>query len=131
MKSVLKAASRVVDVEIQVPLPPDAGSPKFNACGGVVKFCAAKHALTWQLKRLEGNHDLTLTIAFSLPAHRQISLITKENSPHVDVRFTIPGFLASKLQARFLKVIEKSGYHHTQCIRYLTIGEKCQHRLSY
>jgi len=132
LQSLLTSAVVVADLEINVPLPAHAQSPYFKVSGGIATYCAETRMIVWQVKRLEEHCDLNLTATFGLPPQHRISFAdTGNNAPCISMRFKIPGYLASKCRANFLKIIEKSGYQAAQHTRYCTVGEQCQHRLLY
>merc|ERR1712172_214506 len=88
LKSLLKSAWVVADLEIQVPLPAHAESPLINVSGGIARHDAENHAITWHVKRLEGHRDLALTVAFGSPPQQRISLASAgPEVPTIGVRY--------------------------------------------
>ncbi|CAE6451557.1 unnamed protein product [Rhizoctonia solani] len=102
VKAQFKRRSTANNVEIYVPVPDDADSPKFRASTGSVQYAPDKSAFVWKIKQLGG-------------APEEI-----EKKPPITVRFEIPYFTVSGIQVRYLKIVEKSGYQALPWVRYIT-----------
>lgn len=117
-KAQFKRRSTANNVEIWVPVPDDADSPKFRASTGSVQYAPDKSAFVWKIKQLGGGRDYLLRAHFGLPSVRN------ETEPPtrapLTVKFEIPYFTVSGIQVRYLKIVEKSGYQALPWVRYIT-----------
>ncbi|KAJ3864565.1 clathrin adaptor mu subunit [Lentinula novae-zelandiae] len=113
-----KRRSTANNVEIYVPVPDDADSPKFRASTGTVQYAPDKSAFVWKIKQLAGGKEFLMRAHFGLPS------VKNENDPPprapITVRFEIPYFTVSGIQVRYLKIVEKSGYQALPWVRYIT-----------
>ncbi|XP_033877804.1 AP-1 complex subunit mu-1-like [Acipenser ruthenus] len=112
-----KQRSTANNVEITVPVPSDADSPKFKACTGSAKWVPEKNAVIWTIKSFPGGKEYLMRAHFGLPSVDSEEL---ERKPPITVKFEIPYFTVSGIQVRYLKIIEKSGYHALPWVRYIT-----------
>ncbi|KAK4688805.1 AP-1 complex subunit mu, partial [Tremellales sp. Uapishka_1] len=102
-----KRRSTANNVEIYVPVPDDADSPKFRASVGSVVYAPEKSAFVWKIKQLGGGRDYMMRAHFGLPSVRNEEL---DKRAPISVKFEIPYFTVSGIQVRYLKIVEKSGY---------------------
>ncbi|KAE9399145.1 clathrin adaptor mu subunit [Gymnopus androsaceus JB14] len=113
-----KRRSTANNVEIYVPVPDDADSPKFRASTGSVQYAPDKSAFVWKIKQLAGGKEFLMRAHFGLPS------VKNENDPPprapITVKFEIPYFTVSGIQVRYLKIVEKSGYQALPWVRYIT-----------
>ena len=118
-RSGFKDRSTATDVEIMLPLPPDAISPVFKTSQGNAIYAPEHDALVWKIKQFPGGREFTMRARFGLPsvAAEEVSL---GRMPPIKVKFSIPYFSVSGIQVRYLKVTEKSGYPSLPWVRYLT-----------
>mmetsp|Transcript_63236 Transcript_63236/g.150823 ORF Transcript_63236/g.150823 Transcript_63236/m.150823 type:complete len:938 (+) Transcript_63236:79-2892(+) len=124
VKSLFKESLTAHSVEITIPLPPDADPRNMKVSAGEVDFCFETQALKWCVRQLHGNKDMMLTANFS-PA----SAAARWKEPaEIMVSLSMPGVLASGLEIRYLKVIEKAGYETCKNVRYLTSCKDCRYR---
>jgi len=117
-RSQFKQKSTANNVEIIVPVPPDAASPKFKAGIGNVVYVPEKDAIVWNIRQFQGGKEYLMRGSFGLP-----SVQNEENpasKPPISVKFEIPYFTVSGIQVRYLKIIEKSGYQALPWVRYIT-----------
>uniref|UniRef100_A0A8C3Y3J4 Adaptor related protein complex 1 subunit mu 2 n=1 Tax=Catharus ustulatus TaxID=91951 RepID=A0A8C3Y3J4_CATUS len=97
-------------VEISVPVPSDADSPKFKTTVGSARYVPERNVLIWSIKsfpvRPLPNSGVSPVAHFGLPS------VEKEEGGEtpIAVRFEIPYFTVSGIQVRYMKIIEKSGY---------------------
>jgi len=127
-RSQFKQRSTANNVQIFVPVPPDADSPKFKASIGSVKYVPEKDAILWTIKQFQGGKEYLMRAHFGLP-----SISNQENPasrPPITVQFEIPYFTVSGIQVRYLKIIEKSGYQALPWVRYITQSGDYQIRVS-
>jgi len=113
-----KRRSTANNVEIYVPVPDDADTPKFRASTGSVQYAPDKSAFVWKIKQLGGGRDFLMRAHFGLPSVKSEQDVEKR-AP-ITVKFEIPYFTVSGIQVRYLKVVEKSGYQALPWVRYIT-----------
>lgn len=70
VKAQFKRRSTANNVEIYIPVPEDADSPKFRAAVGTVHYVPEKSAFVWRIKQLPGGKDLMMRAHFGLPSVR-------------------------------------------------------------
>ncbi|KAJ1349080.1 AP-1 complex subunit mu-1 [Parelaphostrongylus tenuis] len=106
-KSQFKRQSIANHVEVIIPVPSDADSPKFKTSVGSVKYVPELNAFVWTIRSFPGGREYLMRAHFSLP-----SIVSEEveGKPPMQVKFEIPYYTTSGLQVRYLKIIEKSGY---------------------
>lgn len=126
-KGQFKKRSTANNVEIIVPVPTDADSPRFRSTHGVPKYDPSQHALVWTIKSFPGGREYVLRAHFGLPS---VEAEVEEGRPPIKVKFEIPYFTTSGIQVRYLKIIEKSGYQALPWVRYITQNGDYQLRTS-
>jgi len=122
IKSEFKRRSTANNVEILIPVPPDADSPSFKTSMGKVEYIPEENCLKWDIKQFNGQKEYLMRAHFGLPsvgATDAGQLDESERAP-IRVRFEIPYFTVSGIQVRYLKIIEKSGYQALPWVRYIT-----------
>jgi len=119
-KSQFKQRSTANNVQIIVPVPKNAASPKLKASFGIVKYAPEKDAMVWTIKQFEGGKEYILRAHFALSSTFGTEEDTPTGNPPVTVTFEIPYFTVSGIQVRYLKIIEKSGYQAQPWVRYIT-----------
>jgi len=125
-KSQFKNRSIANNVQIIVPVPPDADTPKFKVSMGTCKYAPEQDAVVWTIKQFAGGKDYAMKAAFGLP-----SIHNEENpdkKPPITVKFEIPYYTVSGIQVRYLKIIEKSGYQALPWVRYVCLSGDYQFR---
>lgn len=70
VKAQFKRRSTANNVEIYVPVPDDASSPRFRAATGSVQYAPDKSAFVWKIKQLAGGREFLMRAHFSLPSVR-------------------------------------------------------------
>ncbi|GFT38499.1 hypothetical protein NPIL_224981 [Nephila pilipes] len=116
-KSQFKRRSTANNVEIIIPVPTDADSPKFKTTVGNVKYAPEQNAIIWSVKSFPGGKEYLMRAHFGLPS---VESEESEGKPPIQVKFEIPYFTTSGIQVRYLKIIEKSGYQALPWVRYIT-----------
>ncbi|KAI9295896.1 clathrin adaptor, mu subunit [Neoconidiobolus thromboides FSU 785] len=116
-KAQFKKRSTANNVEIHVPVPNDADTPKFKTTIGSVSYAPEKSAFVWKIKQFQGGRDFVLRASFGLPSVKTEEIDKKRA---ISVKFEIPYFTTSGIQVRYLKVVEKSGYQAMPWVRYIT-----------
>ena len=119
VKAQFKRRSTANNVEIYVPVPDDADSPKFRASTGTVQYVPDRSAFVWKIKQLAGGRDFLMRAHFGLPSVKA-ETDNMERKPPITVKFEIPYFTVSGIQVRYLKIVDKSGYQALPWVRYIT-----------
>ncbi|XP_073819204.1 adaptor protein complex 1, mu subunit [Musca autumnalis] len=117
-KSQFKRRSTANNVEIIIPVPADADSPKFKTTIGSCKYAPEQNAVIWNIKSFPGGKEYLMRAHFGLPSVKSEDSL--EGKPPIQVHFEIPYFTTSGIQVRYLKIIEKSGYQALPWVRYIT-----------
>lgn len=125
-KSQFKRQSVANNVEVIIPVPSDADSPKFKTSVGSVKYVPELNAFVWTIRSFPGGREYLMRAHFSLPS---VTSDENEGKPPINVKFEIPYFTTSGLQVRYLKIIEKSGYQALPWVRYVTQNGDYQIRM--
>ncbi|KAG8462895.1 hypothetical protein KFE25_001668 [Diacronema lutheri] len=131
-KSQFKQRSTANNVEITIPVPPDADTPTFKASVGTAKYAPERDAIVWTIKQFHGGKEYLMRAHFGLPSitHGEDGGAARVEKPPVSVKFEIPYFTVSGIQVRYLKIIEKSGYQALPWVRYITQNGDYQLRMS-
>ncbi|XP_071511994.1 AP-1 complex subunit mu-1 isoform X2 [Diadema antillarum] len=116
-KSQFKRRSTANNVDVIIPVPSDADSPKFKTTVGFAKYMPEKNAVVWHIKSFPGGKEYLMRAHFNLPS---VAAEEAEGRPPISVKFEIPYFTTSGIQVRYLKIIEKSGYQALPWVRYIT-----------
>ncbi|XP_043940695.1 AP-1 complex subunit mu-2 [Protopterus annectens] len=124
-KSQFKKQSVANNVEIFIPVPSDADSPKFKTGIGSAKYHPEKNVVVWSIKSFPGGKEHLMRAHFGLPSVENEEV---EGRPPVSVKFEIPYFTVSGIQVRYMKIIEKSGYQALPWVRYITQSGEYQLR---
>lgn len=67
-RSQFKQRSSANNVEIYIPVPRDADSPKFKSSIGNVKYVPEKDAILWTIKQFQGGKEYFMRAHFGLPS---------------------------------------------------------------
>lgn len=109
-------------MEILVPVPEDADSPRFRTNIGTVHYAPEKSAIIWKIKQFGGGKEFLMRAELGLPS-------VKGDDEHgggmtggfggsmggtgggkakrpINVKFEIPYFTTSGIQVRYLKITE-------------------------
>jgi len=127
-RSNYKKRSAAKNVQIQIPVPPDADSPIFKASIGSVSYVAEKDSIVWHINNFPGQSEFLMRASFGLPSTTAEENISSKTP--ITVHFEIPYFTVSGIQVRYLKIIEKSGYQALPWVRYITQNGDYQIRMS-
>jgi len=127
-KAHYKRRSMANNVEIIIPVPPDADSPDFKTSIGKVEYIPEKECVSWKIKQFQGGKEYLMKAQFGLPSINAEEHLS--NKAPIRVTFEIPYFTVSGLQVRYLKITEKSGYQALPWVRYITQGGEYQIRMA-
>uniref|UniRef100_A0A6T8L757 MHD domain-containing protein n=1 Tax=Hemiselmis andersenii TaxID=464988 RepID=A0A6T8L757_HEMAN len=126
-KSQFKSRSVANNVEILIPVPPDADSPSFKCSVGSAKYAPERDCVVWTIKQFAGQKEFVLRAHFGLPSVQADGALPKKP---ISVKFEIPYYTVSGIQVRYLKIMEKSGYQALPWVRYITQNGDYQLRMS-
>jgi len=126
-RSNFKRQSTANNVQIVIPVPPDADTPKFKQGIGKVEWVAEKSHFVWTIKQFLGQKEYNMTAKFGLPTvNSEEREVMKEP---MRVSFEIPYFTVSGIQVRYLRIVEKSNYQALPWVRYITQNGDYQVRM--
>ncbi|KAK4075334.1 uncharacterized protein Triagg1_4455 [Trichoderma aggressivum f. europaeum] len=132
-----KRRSTANNVEIIVPVPDDADSPRFRTNVGSVHYAPEQSAIVWKIKQFGGNKEFLMRAELGLPSVRgddehgggmtggfggsMGGIGGKGAKRPIQVKFEIPYFTTSGIQVRYLKITEpKLQYPSLPWVRYIT-----------
>lgn len=121
-----KEQSTASEVRVEIPVAPDATTPKVHCNTGTVVYEPEKDILLWILKNVKGKRHFKLEARLGLPSTR-VHRLSSANIP-VRVHFEIPYNTSSIVQVKYLKVLESSGYRALPWVRYITKGAENEFR---
>ncbi|KMZ70097.1 AP-1 complex subunit mu [Zostera marina] len=127
-RSQFKERSTATNVEIEVPIPSDGTSPTIRTSMGLAAYEPEKDALLWKIKSFPGGKEFMCRADFSLPSVTAEEVVPEKKAP-IRIKFEIPYFTVSGIQIKYLKVLEKSGYHTLPWVRYITMAGDYELRL--
>jgi len=119
VKSQFKVRSVANDVQIKIPVPANADSPKFRQSIGNVVYAPDEDAILWTIKQFTGGKEYLMRAHFGLPS------VTEDDEAHtrppITISFEIPYFTVSGIQVRYLKILERTErYTALPWVRYIT-----------
>jgi len=118
-KAQFKRRSTANNVEITVPVPDDADTPRFRTNIGSVHYAPEKSAIVWKIKQFAGAKEFLMRAELGLPSVRGTE--SERTKRPISVKFEIPYFTTSGIQVRYLKIIEpKLQYPSLPWVRYIT-----------
>ncbi|KAG2236736.1 hypothetical protein INT48_000734 [Thamnidium elegans] len=126
-KAQFKRKSTANNVEIEIPVPDDADTPKFKCSNGNVSYKPERSCLVWKIKQFQGGKEFIMRAHFGLPSVQAAE--DTEKKPPINIKFEIPYFTVSGIQVRYLKIVEKSGYQALPWVRYITQNGDYQMRM--
>ncbi|KAF9914613.1 AP-1 complex subunit mu-1 [Lobosporangium transversale] len=126
-KAQFKRRSSANNVEIHIPVPEDADTPKFRSGIGSVQYVPEKACVIWKIKQFQGGKEFSMRAHFGLPSVKNLEDADKR--PPMSIKFEIPYFTTSGIQVRYLKIQERSGYAALPWVRYITQNGDYQMRM--
>jgi AP-1 complex subunit mu len=119
VRAQIKKKSTANNVEVIIPIPDDADTPKFTPEYGTVKWMPEKSCIIWKLKTFPGGKQYHMRAELGLPAVEDADdhILKKP----IKVNFSIPYFTTSGMQVRYLRINEpKLQYQSYPWVRYIT-----------
>jgi len=122
-KAQFKRRSTANNVQISIPVPEDADTPKFRTNIGSVHYAPETSSIVWKIKQFGGGKEFLMRAELGLPSVRGddekgggmmggfggsmggVGGGGKAKRP-IGVKFEIPYFTTSGIQVRYLKIIE-------------------------
>lgn len=130
IKSQYKRRTSANNVEIHIPVPADADTPRLNPSLGYAKYAPELNAIVWIIGFFPGNKEFSLSAKIGLPSVKSTSETEAATlSRPIKVAFDIPYYTMSGIQVRYLKIVEKSGYPALPWVRYITQQGEYQFRM--
>lgn len=122
LKSQYRRRLVATTVDVAIPVPQDADTPRFRTNAGTVVYSPERSAIVWRLKNFAGGHDATMKAELRLPS------VTGGDSGASDawrgpvqLKFEIPYLAVSGIQVRYLKVDEpRLKYSSLPWVRYIS-----------
>ena len=108
-KSQFKRRSTANNVEIIIPVPSDADSPKFKTTIGHCKYAPEIPGIIWTIKSFPGGKEYLMRAHFGLPS---VESELTEGKPPIQVKFEIPYFTTSGIQVQY-----QSKFHQQKASR--------------
>ncbi|KAK6455995.1 medium subunit of the clathrin-associated protein complex [Scheffersomyces xylosifermentans] len=119
VRAQIKKKSTANNVEVIIPIPDDADTPKFTPEYGTVKWIPEKSCVIWKLKTFPGGKQFHMRAELGLPAVIDNDDILSKKP--IKVNFSIPYFTTSGIQVRYLRINEpKLQYQSYPWVRYIT-----------
>lgn len=119
IKAQIKKKSTANNVEVIIPIPDDADTPKTETEYGSVKWIPEKSCLVWKLKTFPGGKQFAMRAELGLPAVNDSETVLSKKP--IKVNFSIPYFTTSGIQVRYLRINEpKLQYQSYPWVRYIT-----------
>lgn len=122
-KAQFKRRSTANNVEISIPVPDDADTPRFRTNIGSVHYAPETSSIVWKIKQFGGGKEFLMRAELGLPSVKGdeergggmmggfggsmggVGGSGKGKRP-IGVKFEIPYFTTSGIQVRYLKIIE-------------------------
>lgn len=129
VRSQFKKRSAANNVEIVIPVPEDADSPRIKSNIGSYKYKPELNAIVWKIGYFPGGKEFSLSIKVGRPIMQREDLESVKRSSAenvfgikkpISLSFELPYFTISGIQVRYLKIMEKSGYNALPWVRYIT-----------
>jgi AP-1 complex subunit mu len=135
-KAQFKRRSTANNVQISIPVPEDADTPRFRTNIGTVHYAPETSSIVWKIKQFGGGKEFLMRAELGLPSVRgddekgggmmggfggSMGGVGggKAKRP-INVKFEIPYFTTSGIQVRYLKIIEPKVSSGTPCSFALT-----------
>lgn len=116
-----------MNIKIIIPTPKNTAICKCITGVGKAKYNPDVGGIQWKIRRFPGGSESLLRASIELIANVSLKDVAWSRPP-ISMEFTVPMFTVSGLQIRFLRVVEKSGYHAVRWVRYITKAGSYLHR---
>jgi hypothetical protein len=109
-------------VQISIPVPEDADTPRFRTNIGTVHYAPETSSIVWKIKQFGGGKEFLMRAELGLPSVRgddekgggmmggfggsMGGVGAGKGKRPINVKFEIPYFTTSGIQVRYLKIIE-------------------------
>ncbi|ODQ78443.1 hypothetical protein BABINDRAFT_162666 [Babjeviella inositovora NRRL Y-12698] len=123
VRAQIKRKSTANNVEIMIPIPEDADTPKFKSDGGKIKWKPEESVLVWKFKSFQGGKEYVMKTELGLPSVNDEDVSAGEifKKKPIKVNFLIPYFTTSGIQVKYLRINEpKLQYQSYPWVRYIT-----------
>jgi len=116
-------------VRIKIPTPESTAICKTHVKGlGSAKHHPEESAIIWKIKKFPAHSEVTLRASVELIA---TSAGKAWDHPPISMQFSVPGFAASGVRIRYLKIEETTlGYRPSKWVRYVTKAGTYERRIS-
>jgi hypothetical protein len=121
-KAQFKRRSTANNVQIIIPVPEDADTPRFRTNIGTVHYAPETSSIVWKIKQFGGDKEFLMRAELGLPSVRgdddkgggmmggfggsMGGVGGGKGKRPISVKFEIPYFTTSGIQVRYLKIIE-------------------------
>lgn len=121
-KAQFKRRSTANNVQISIPVPEDADTPRFRTNIGTVHYAPETSSIVWKIKQFGGGKEFLMRAELGLPSVRgddekgggmmggfggsMGGVGGGKGKRPISVKFEIPYFTTSGIQVRYLKIIE-------------------------
>lgn len=121
-KAQFKRRSTANNVQISIPVPDDADTPRFRTNIGTVHYAPETSSIVWKIKQFGGGKEFLMRAELGLPSVRgddekgggmmggfggsMGGVGGGKGKRPINVKFEIPYFTTSGIQVRYLKIIE-------------------------
>jgi hypothetical protein len=121
-KAQFKRRSTANNVQISIPVPEDADTPRFRTNIGTVHYAPETSSIVWKIKQFGGGKEFLMRAELGLPSVRgddekgggmmggfggsMGGMGGGKGKRPISVKFEIPYFTTSGIQVRYLKIIE-------------------------
>ncbi|EGR32023.1 hypothetical protein IMG5_098590 [Ichthyophthirius multifiliis] len=126
IKSIFDRTMFATNVCLKIPCPKNTAQANSSHSIGKAKYEPDQGAIVWRVKKFQGDTEAILRCEIVLSSSSANQTWIR---PPISMEFQVSMFTASGLRVRFLRVVEKSGYHPLKWIRYLTKGGEYIHRI--
>jgi hypothetical protein len=123
-----KRRSTANNVQISIPVPEDADTPRFRTNIGTVHYAPETSSIVWKIKQFGGGKEFLMRAELGLPSVRgddekgggmmggfggsMGGVGAGKGKRPINVKFEIPYFTTSGIQVRYLKIIEPKVSHN-------------------
>jgi AP-1 complex subunit mu len=127
-----KRRSTANNVQIIIPVPDDADSPRFRTNVGTVHYTPETSSIVWKIKQFGGAKEFLMRAELGLPSVRgdddkgggmmggfggsMGGVGAGKGKRPIQVKFEIPYFTTSGIQVRYLKIIEPKVRAFPRCL---------------